>query len=152
MWELLSNPYYSMPLAILIGCAIGLGFCYFYYTPKLNLGEKRLRDKAQELYAVNHALEKSRYELVMLASEANEQDRISEKVQKILHDKTVEVSLLREEINILEQELNKRNKNIFNLRSDQKTQAKLAKIRSKQQQLLFTEGEVIELAEKRKIA
>ncbi|MCU0237875.1 MAG: hypothetical protein MUC29_00405 [Pyrinomonadaceae bacterium] len=148
MLEILSNPFYLTPLAILIGCAIGLSFNYFYYLPKYEVIEKRLRDKAQELYSTRHALEKTRYELVQLASDSIEQDRLSEDVRKILADKNQEILLLREEITILEKSLlNKQN--IFSFRSDQKTQTKLAKVRSKQQQLLFPETEVVGMKQRK---
>lgn len=149
MWEILSNPLYSLPLALLIGCAIGLSFNYFYYLPKFEIVEKRLRDKAQELYSTRHALEKTRYELVQLASDSLEQDKLTTNVQQILTDKNLEIELLREEVTILEKSLLHK-QNIFNFQNDKRTQNKLAKVRSKQQQLLFPEMESSE--QQRKIA
>jgi hypothetical protein len=150
MWEILSNPLYSLPLALLIGCAIGLSFNYFYYLPKFEIVEKRLRDKAQELYSTRHALEKTRYELVQLASDSIEQDKVTTNVQQILTDKNQEIDLLREEVTILEKSLLHK-QNIFNFQDDKRTQNKLAKVRSKQQQLLFPEMEISE-TQQRKIA
>jgi hypothetical protein len=148
MWEILSNPFFLAPFAILIGCCIGLCFNYFYYLPKYQIVEKRLRDKAQELYSTRHALDKTRYELVQLASDSIQQDRLNDKVQKILADKNQEILLLREEVAILEKSLiNKQN--IFNFGADINTQNKLAKIRSKQQQLLIPEAEVVEIDQRR---
>lgn len=150
MSEILSNPLYSLPLALLVGCAIGLSFNYFYYLPKFEIVEKRLREKARELYSTRHALEKTRYELVQLASDSIEQDKLATTVQQILADKNQEIELLREEITILEKSLTHK-QNIFNFQNDKRTQNKLAKVRSKQQQLLFPEMENSE-QQQRKIA
>ena len=143
MQEILTNPYYCVPIALLIGCAVGLGFSHSFYVPKINLIDNKLREKARSLYATNHALEKTRYELVMLASDANEQFKWTDKAQQILSDKNAEIELLREEITILENALGKK-QNVFNIRSYKTTQNKLDKVRLKQQQLLFDDGEEFE--------
>jgi peptidoglycan hydrolase CwlO-like protein len=148
MQEILSNPFYFVPISLLIGCAIGLGFSHTFYIPKVNLFETKLREKARSLYATTHALEKTRYELVMLASDANEQYKWTDKAQQILADKNSEIELLREEIAILENALGKK-QNVFNIRSYQTTQGKLAKVRSKQQRLLFDDGEYAEVEERK---
>jgi hypothetical protein len=148
MQEILSNPYYFAPIAILIGCAIGLGFSYSYFIPKMTRIENKLREKASSLYATNHALEKTRYELVMLASDANEQFKWTDKAQQILADKNAEIELLREEIAILENALGKK-QNVFNIRSYQTTQNRLDKIRSQQQRLLFDDSENVEINQRR---
>jgi hypothetical protein len=144
MQEILSNPYYCVPIALLIGCAVGLGFSHTFYVPKVNLIENKLREKARSLYATNHALEKTRYELVMLASDANEQYKFTDKAQQILSDKNAEIELLREEIAILENALGKK-QNVFNIRSYKTTQNKLDKVRSKQEKLLYRESEEVEM-------
>jgi ribosomal protein L7Ae-like RNA K-turn-binding protein len=100
------------------------------------------------LYATNHALEKTRYELVMLASDANEQYKFTDKAQQILSDKNVEIELLKEEITILENALGKK-QNVFNIRSHKTTQNKLEKVRSKQQQLLFDENDRSEVNQRK---
>jgi ribosomal protein L7Ae-like RNA K-turn-binding protein len=148
MQEILSNPFYFVPIALLIGCAVGLGFSHSFYVPKINLFETKLREKARSLYATNHALEKTRYELVMLASDANEQYKFTDKAQQILSDKNVEIELLKEEITILENALGKK-QNVFNIRSHKTTQNKLEKVRSKQQQLLFDENDRSEVNQRK---
>jgi hypothetical protein len=144
MQEILSNPFYFVPIALLIGCAVGLGFSHTFYVPKMNLFETKLREKARSLYATNHALEKTRYELVMLASDANEQFKWTDKAQQILSDKNAEIELLKEEIAILENALGKK-QNVFNIRSYKTTQNKLDKVRSKQEKLLYSESEEVEM-------
>jgi hypothetical protein len=72
MSEILHNPYYLTPIASLFGCLIAFGFCFYYYEPKMKFLRERLRDKADDLYRAKHQLEKSRYELVITASESNE--------------------------------------------------------------------------------
>ena len=148
MQAILSNPYYSIPLALLIGCVIGLGFSYSYFVPKINSIDRKLREKARSLYATDHALEKTRYELVMLASDANEQFKSTDNAQQILLDKNAEIVLLKEEISILENALGKK-QNVFNIRSYKSTQNKLDEVHSRQQRLLFDEGENVEMKQRK---
>lgn len=119
MSEILYNPYYLTPLVSLFGCLIGLGFCYYYYVPKLNFLKKRLREKADELYRTKHYLEKSRYELVITASESSENLDEYSNLQAILNEQRLEIFNLNEKIANLENAKFEK-QNIFGIRSQRK--------------------------------
>jgi hypothetical protein len=133
MLELLYNPFYSIPLGFLVGCGLALVFSNRFYLPKVKFVERKIQEKARELYSTAQALEKTRYELVMLASDANEQYKWADKAHDILENKNTEIKLLKEEIELLENSLFNRS-NVFNIRSNKTTQDELTRIRAKYQQ------------------
>jgi hypothetical protein len=102
MSEILYNPYYLTPIASLFGCLIAFGFCFYYYEPKMKFLRDRLRDKADDLYRAKHQLEKSRYELVITASESTETFDESTNLLKIIDLQKGEIIELKQQIARLE--------------------------------------------------
>ncbi len=102
MTEILLNPYYLIPLASLFGCLLAFGFCFYYYEPRMKFLRERLREKADHLYRAKHQLEKSRYELVITASESNETFDESTNLLKIIDLQKGEIIELKQQLAKLE--------------------------------------------------
>lgn len=143
-------PYLLILAPFLIAASYWLGSRHGFAKNSYRAGlfEAKLREKAKELYASNFALEKARYELVMLASEMNEQGRAEDGAGKILGDKNFEINILKEEIAILESVVSGK-QGPFGAKISRSDQARLAALRDQRNARMMPEG-VVDIRLKRR--